>query len=53
VKGLITMVGGTLGGGLGWWLGALEGTMTAFFISVLGTALGVYISRRLIDEYLP
>ena len=47
------MVGGTLGSALGWWLGALEGIMTAFFLSVLGTGLGVYLARRLMDEYLP
>jgi hypothetical protein len=47
------MLAGSLGGALGWWLGGLEGIMTAFFLSVLGTALGVYAARRLMDEYLP
>jgi hypothetical protein len=53
MKGLIAMLGGSLGGAAGWWLGKLEGMMTAFFLSVIGTAAGVYLVRRLMEEYLP
>jgi membrane protein YqaA with SNARE-associated domain len=53
VRGLIATIGGSLGGALGWWLGKLEGVMTAFFLSILGTAAGVYLVRRLMEEYLP
>jgi membrane protein YqaA with SNARE-associated domain len=53
VKWLVATVGGSLGGWLGWWLGARVGVMTAFFLSVVGTAIGVYFTRRLMADYLP
>lgn len=53
MKALIAMIGGSIGGGAGWWLGRMEGVMTAFFLGVLGTAGGVYVVRKLMSEYLP
>lgn len=53
MKWLIAMLAGSLGGGLGWWLGAKVGVMTAFFLSILGTAAATYYARRWITEYLP
>jgi hypothetical protein len=49
---LLATVGATVGGGVGWWLGGHIGLMTAFSLSVLGTAFGVYAGRRFADEYL-
>ncbi len=49
---LAMFVGASIGGALGWWLGAFIGTMTAFFLSVVGTAAGVYFARRLTRPYL-
>lgn len=49
---LLGWIGGTLGGSLGWWLGAQGGIMTAFFISIVGTGAGVYAGRWLAAEYL-
>ena len=46
---LLTFIGATIGGAIGWWIGAGVGTMTAFFVSVLGTAAGVYVGRRIAD----
>ena len=48
---LALFVGATVGGAVGWWLGALVGTMTAFFLGVVGTALGVWIARRWASSY--
>ncbi|HSB53712.1 MAG TPA: hypothetical protein VLD58_05125 [Gemmatimonadales bacterium] len=53
MKWLISLVAGSLGGALGWWLGNLEGVMTGFFLSVIGTAVATYYAKRMIDEYLP
>lgn len=53
MKAIIATLGGSLGGAAGWWLGRMEGVMTAFFLSVIGTAGGVYVARRLMEEYLP
>ncbi len=49
---IIKLVVSTLGGYAGWQLGSYVGLMTAFFLSVVGTALGVYVAQRWVDEYL-
>lgn len=50
---LAGFAGATIGGAAGWWLGAHVGFMTAFFLSTLGTAAGVYCARRWISAHLP
>ena len=50
---VVAFIGATVGGAAGWWLGARVGTMTAFFASVVGTGIGVYLARRWAAEYLP
>jgi membrane protein YqaA with SNARE-associated domain len=50
---VVTFIGATLGGAVGWWLGEGVGVMTAFLLSVLGTAAGIYAARRWLSEYLP
>ena len=47
---LLTVLGATLGGAIGWWLGARVGTMTAFVLSTLGTGVGVYAGRRIAES---
>ena len=49
---LLWLLGATIGGALGWWLGALGGVMTAVFLSAIGTGAGIYAARRLADAYL-
>jgi hypothetical protein len=49
---LLAFLGATIGGGIGWWLGARVSTMAAFFFSVLGTAVGVYAGRRVAGSLL-
>ena len=44
-------VGATAGGYAGWALGALVGTFTAFVVSIVGTAAGVYWGRRIGRNY--
>lgn len=43
---LFAFLGATIGGYAGWALGAPVGTMTAFSLSIVGTAAGVYAGRR-------
>jgi len=50
---VLTFVGATLGGALGWWLGALVGTMTAFLLSVVGTGAGIYLGIRIARTWAP
>ena len=49
---LLAWIGATLVGGLGWWLGARTGTMTAFVLSTIGTGVGFYLGRRWAAEFL-
>lgn len=49
---IIKVVASTLGGYAGWWLGNYVGLMTAFFLSIIGTALGVYLAQLWASEYL-
>ena len=48
---LLALVGATFGGAVGWWLGARVGIVTAFLLSVVGTAAGVYAGRRIAARY--
>ena len=41
-----------LGGWIGWAMGDRLGVMMAFFLSVVGTAAGVYVARRITRFYL-
>ncbi len=40
------------GGWLGWKLGILGGLVSAYFASVVGTAGGIFIGRRLAENLL-
>jgi hypothetical protein len=43
---MIVMLTSTVGSGVGWWLGAGAGIMTAFMVSMVGFGLGVWIGKR-------
>lgn len=49
---LLGMVGATVLGSAGWWLGDHVGIMTALMLSMLGTGLGLYAGRRLARDFL-
>ena len=49
---LLAVIGATVGGAIGWWMGDWVGFGTAVFLSVVGTASGVYAARRLVRDYL-
>ena len=46
------IVGSSIGGWIGWVVGAKVGFMTSYVLSVFGTAAGVYYGRRLFDILL-
>ena len=52
MKRLLAVIGATILGYLGWWLGEFVGIMTAMALSVVASAVGWYIGARLFDEYL-
>jgi len=53
LRKIIKLIAATLGGSAGWWLGDHLGIMTAFFLSVIGTAVGVYLAQQWVTQYLP
>ena len=53
MRGLAGIVGATLGGSVGWWLGSYVGLLTAVVVSAAGSGVGLYYGRRLIDDTLP
>jgi hypothetical protein len=48
---LLALIGSVVGGSAGWALGALVGTMTAFFVSTILSGIGLYAGRRLAREW--
>jgi hypothetical protein len=48
---LLAFIGATIGGYAGWAVGALAGTFTAFVVSIVGTAAGVYYGRKIGKHY--
>ena len=53
MKGFLNLVGMSVGGWLGWALGALVSVFTAFILSVVGTGVGLYLTQRTIKRLLP
>jgi hypothetical protein len=48
---LLMLVGSTAGSYAGWWLGNHVGLMTAFIVSTIGMAAGLYGGRRIAQNY--
>ena len=45
-------VGVNVGGAIGWWLGEMNGIMTAFLLSGVGSIAGVYAGWKFAKSYL-
>jgi len=52
VKKLCLFISVSLGGYLGWWIGASFGLMTAYFLSVVGSLAGVLVGCSINRRYL-
>jgi hypothetical protein len=50
---LLAMIGMSVGGYVGWFVGAPVGIFTAFALSMVGTGAGLYAARRAAQEWLP
>lgn len=48
---LVLFIAATVGGSIGWWAGSGVGLMTSFFLSVVGTGLGIYFGKRFAQQY--
>lgn len=51
VKKLMVMLGTTVGSGIGWWLGADVGIMTAFMLSMVGFGVGMWGAAKLAQRW--
>jgi hypothetical protein len=52
MSNFFAFVGATVGGWIGWAIAARFGIMTAWMVSAVGTAAGVYLGRRAADALL-
>lgn len=52
VKTLAYLVGSTIGGAVGWWIGAKFGTMSAYMLSTLLGGVGMYYAHKWSKEHL-
>ncbi|HEU5217126.1 MAG TPA: hypothetical protein VFU23_00605 [Gemmatimonadales bacterium] len=50
---VLMLVGATVGGAVGWWLGAPAGFMTGFIVSTVCSGVGLYFARRWAIQYWP
>ncbi|MEP6731550.1 MAG: hypothetical protein ABJE10_12960 [bacterium] len=48
---LLSFIGATVGGGIGWWAGESYGFVVAFMVSMVGTGFGIYYGRKLGRHY--
>lgn len=53
MKRLFDLIGMTVGGWLGWVAGAPISSFTALMVSIVGTGLGLWATRRYLGRYLP
>ena len=44
---VLKMLGLSVGGWAGWWLGAHIGLITAYFFFLFGAAIGLYMARQI------
>ena len=49
---LLGFIGATIGGDVGWAVGAPVGMFTAFAVSMIGTGAGMYYGRRAAQHWL-
>ena len=48
---LLIFVGMMIFSSIGWWLGAKVGFMTAFFLSGLGSIVGIFVGWKIARDY--
>lgn len=48
---LLVFIGITVGSWIGWAVGARYSLFAAFLLSIVGLGLGLYLARRLVNDY--
>jgi len=52
LNNVLALAGAMIGGWIGWWLGARFGPLPGMSLSLVGTALGIYLARRITRQFL-
>ena len=53
MKGFLNFLGMSVGGWIGWAIGAQVSIFTAFMVSMVGSGVGLFYSQRAIRRLLP
>lgn len=53
MKRILGLIGMSVGGWLGWTIGALVSFFTAFVVGMIGTGVGLFLAQRFAKNYLP
>lgn len=53
MKGILNFIGMTIGGWIGWAIGAQISIFTAYMVSMVGTGLGLYAAIRVTKRLMP
>jgi hypothetical protein len=53
MKRLFDLIGMTVGGWIGWAIGAPISIFSAFVVSMIGTGVGLYVTYRVTRHLLP
>ena len=53
MKAFLSLFGMSVGGWIGWALGAQISIFTAFIVSMVGTGAGLFYTRRAVKRFLP
>ena len=53
MKRLFDLIGMTIGGWLGWAVGAPISIFTAFLVSMIGTGVGLWATRKVTRQMMP
>ena len=53
MKGMLNFIGMTIGGWIGWGIGAQVSIFTAYMVSMVGTGLGLYAAIRVTKHLMP
>jgi hypothetical protein len=52
MKKILIIIWISIGGWIGWWIGEYIGTMTAYLLSVLGAAAGLYFGKKIMTNFM-
>ena len=52
MKMILTSGGAIIGGWIGWWLGDKVGFFTAWCVSCIGSAAGLYAGREIVRRFM-